>query len=65
MAIRGKTIVGTATAGQIRGAGFEVIMDATKRFPLHARLMHPEGLAGFIFENLNRISKCFVDEIGL
>jgi anthranilate phosphoribosyltransferase len=65
MAIRGETVVGSSTAGQIRSAGFDVIMDATKRFPQHARLIHPDGVAGFSLENLNRLSKCFTNHFRL
>jgi hypothetical protein len=65
MAIRGKTVVGSSIAGQIRSAGFDVIMDATKRFPQHARLIHPDGVAGFLEENLDRLSKCFVNHFGM
>ena len=65
MAIHGKTVVGSSNAGLIRSGGFDVIMDATKRFPQHARLIHPDGVAGFSFENLDRLSKCFVNHFGL
>jgi len=65
MATRGNTVVGSATAGQIRSTGFDVIMDATKRFPQHARLIHPDGTAGFSQKNLHRLSMCFVNHFGL
>ena len=65
MAIPGKTVVGSSIVGQIRSAGFDVIMDATKRFPQHARLIHPHGVAGFLEENLDRLSKCFVNHFGM
>lgn len=65
MAPRGKTTVGTAPAEQIRRAGFDVIMDATPRFPQHARLIHPDGVAGFTQENLERLAHCFVNHTGL
>ena len=65
MAPRGRTAVGTATAGQIRQAGFDVIMDPTRRFPQHARLVHPDGAEGFNQQNLERLSQCFEDHTGL
>jgi hypothetical protein len=65
MAPRGKTVVGTATAGRIRQAGFDVIMNPTPRFPQHARLVHPDGADGFTQENLERLAKCFEDHPGL
>jgi hypothetical protein len=65
MAPRGRTTVGTTTAGRIRRAGFDVIMDATPRFPQHARLIHPVGVAGFDQQNLKELAKCFQDQSGL
>ena len=65
MAPRGGTVVGTTTARQIRAAGFDVIMDPTPRFPQHARLIHPQGVAGFTAQNLQRLSQCFQDQAGL
>ena len=62
---RGKTVVGTSTAGQIRQAGFDVIMDPTRRFPQHARLIHRSGSEGFCSENLERLAKCFENHWGL
>lgn len=62
---RGRTVVGSATVGQIRVAGFDVIMDATPRFPQHARLIHPQGAAGFTDDNLKRLAQCFQDHTGL
>ncbi len=63
-AIRGKTVVASSNARQIRSAGFDVIMDPTRRFPQHARLIHADGVAGFLLENLDRLSKCFVNHLG-
>jgi hypothetical protein len=51
--------VGTTTAGAIREAGFEVVPDPTIRFPNHARLIHPRGVAGFTDENLARLAATF------
>jgi hypothetical protein len=65
MAPRGKTVVGSTTAGAIREAGFDVIMNATPNFPQHARLIHPDGVAGFNQENLERLAECFEDQSGL
>jgi len=65
MAPHGQTVVGTTTAGRIREAGFDVIMDPTARFPQHARLIHPDGLDGFTQENLDRLAQCFEDHTGL
>jgi hypothetical protein len=65
MAPRGRTTVGSTTAGQIRAAGFDVIMDATPRFPQHARLVHPQGAAGFTNDNLKHLARCFQDHTGL
>lgn len=62
---RGSTIVGSTTVGQIRAAGFDVIIDATPRFPQHARLIHPQGVAGFTDDNLKRLAQCFQDHTGL
>ncbi len=62
---RGRTIVGGTTAGQIRAAGFDVIMDPTARFPQHARLIHPQGKAGFTEDNLKRLAPCFQNHAGL
>jgi hypothetical protein len=65
IAPRGNTVVGTTTAGKIREAGFDVIMDPTKRFPQHARLIHPDGADGFTQENLERLAQAFEDHTGL
>lgn len=62
---RGRTTVGSTTVGQIRAAGFDVIMNATPRFPQHARLIHPQGVAGFTDDNLKRLAQCFQDHTGL
>jgi hypothetical protein len=65
MAPQGQTVVGSATVGQIRKAGFEVIMNPTLRFPQPARLTHPEGATGFTEENRERLARCFTDHTGL
>jgi hypothetical protein len=51
--------VGSATAEAIRAAGFEVIPDASAKFPNHVRLIHPEGVAGFSEANLEKLSQAF------
>ena len=55
--------VGTATVKAIRAAGFEVIMDATTRFQNHARLVHPDGVAGYTDTNLESVAQVFEDLI--
>jgi hypothetical protein len=65
MAPRGTTVVGTATAGTIRLAGFDVLKDRSRRFPYHARLIHPAGAEGFTQENLERLAQCFENHSGL
>ncbi|MEZ4729357.1 MAG: hypothetical protein R3E79_19680 [Caldilineaceae bacterium] len=55
--------IGTATVQTIRNAGFDVILDPTTRFPNHARLIHPAGLAGFTDENLERLAQAFKDTV--
>jgi hypothetical protein len=49
--------IGSATLEEIRAVGFDVIPDPTKKFPNHARVIHPQGLAGFTDENLEKLSK--------
>src|SRR5262245_19289454 len=56
--------VGTTTAAAIRQAGFEVVPDPTSRFPNHARLIHPNGEAGFTDENLALLAQAFQDTTG-
>jgi hypothetical protein len=59
-------VVGTAELEQIRAVGFDVVSDPTKNFPNHGRLTHPaQGAAGFIHENLEKLSQVFTDTIGL
>jgi len=56
--------VGTTTAAAIREAGFDIVPDPTTRFPNHARLMHPQGVAGFTDENLVTLAATFHDTVG-
>jgi hypothetical protein len=53
--------VGSAIAAQIRRAGFEVAPDPSPKFPNHARLTHPAGVAGFIDEYLEALAAVFQD----
>ncbi len=57
-------VVGTSTAEAIRQTGFEVVPDPTSRFPNHARLIHPDGIAGFTDERLELLSQVFQDTTG-
>jgi hypothetical protein len=56
--------VGTAVLADISQAGFEVMLDATLRFPNHGRLIHPNGEAGFNDANLAVLSQVFQDTTG-
>lgn len=56
--------VGTTTAAAVREAGFEIVPDPTTRFPNHARLIHPKGMAGFSNENLARLAVTFCNTTG-
>ena len=56
--------VGATTAAAIREAGFDVVPDPTTRFPNHARLIHPQGVAGFTDEHLVTLAATFRDTVG-
>lgn len=56
--------VGSATAAAIRSAGFEVIDAPTHTLPNHARIVHPDGPAGFTDENLARLAAVFQTATG-
>jgi len=56
--------VGTTIAAALRQAGFEIVPDPTTRFPNHARLIHPDGVAGFTDANLERLAQTFRDTRG-
>ena len=56
--------VGTTTAAAIREAGFDVVPDPTTRFLNHARLIHPQGVAGFTDEHLVTLAATFRDTVG-
>jgi len=53
--------VGSATIDSITKAGFGVIADPSAKFPNHARITHPDGVAGFSDANLERLSKVLQD----
>jgi hypothetical protein len=53
--------IASATVEAVRYAGFDVISDPTRRFVNHARIIHPDGLAGFADESLKRLSAAFRD----
>jgi hypothetical protein len=53
--------VGTTTAVAIRQTGFDLVPDPTSRFPNHARLIHPKGVAGFTDTNLAQLARVFHD----
>jgi hypothetical protein len=55
--------LGTTTAAVIREAGFDVVPDPTTRFPNHARLIHPQGVAGFTDEHLVTLAATFRDTV--
>lgn len=57
-------VIGTTTAEAIRQTGFEIVPDSTSRFPNHARLIHPEGEAGFTDERLEALARVFRDTTG-
>ncbi len=57
-------VVGTSNAAAVRQAGFEIAPDPTGRFPNHARLYHPEGIAGFTDPRLEFLAKTFKDVTG-
>ena len=56
--------VGTTTAEAVRQAGFEIVPDPTARFRSHARLIHPDGVAGFSDVNLGALARAFDDTTG-
>ena len=56
--------VGTTTAAAIREAEFDIVPDPTTRFPNHARLIHPQSVAGFTDEHLVTLAATFHDTVG-
>ena len=57
----GELAVGISTVAIIRSAGFEVWPCPTPSFPNHARIVHPDGVAGFTDENLSRLALGFAE----
>jgi hypothetical protein len=57
-------VIGSTTVDNIRGAGFDVIPNPTRKLPNHYRLIHPDGVAGFNDENLARLSAVFTETSG-
>jgi len=57
-------VIGSTTIDNIRGAGFDIIPNPTKKLPNHYRLIHPDGVAGFNDENLARLSAVFTETSG-
>ena len=60
----GSGLVGSATVGELRRAGFDILPDPTARFPNHARIIHAEGVNGFSDENLATLSQAFQETSG-
>ena len=56
--------VATGKVGAVRQAGFDVILDPRSRFPNHARLIHPAGVAGFTDANLAALAGVLTDTTG-
>ncbi len=57
-------MVGTTSTAELRQAGFEIVPDPTARFSNHARLIHPDGMAGFSDANLETLAKTFDNTAG-
>jgi hypothetical protein len=57
-------VIGSTTAEKIRGTGFDVIANPTRKLPNHYRLIHPEGAAGFDDANLARLAAVFTETSG-
>jgi hypothetical protein len=53
--------VGTASVGEIRRTGFDVIANPTTRFSNHGRIIHLRGREGFSAEGLVQLAKVFVE----
>jgi hypothetical protein len=58
-------VIGSTTIEKVRGVGFDVIPNPTKKLPNHHRIIHPDGVAGFSDENLGRLSGAFTDTSGI
>jgi hypothetical protein len=57
-------VVGSTSVQRIRSAGFDVILNPTRKLPNHCRIIHSDGAAGFSDENLERLSEVFTDTPG-
>ena len=57
-------VIGSTTLDKIRGVGFDVIPNPTRKLPNHYRLIHPEGVAGFSDESLTQLSAVFTETSG-
>jgi hypothetical protein len=56
--------VGSTTADKIRSAGFGLHPNPTRKLPNHYRIVHRDGAAGFVEENLRRLSAVFTNTSG-
>ena len=56
-------MVGSATEEGIRDAGFDVIPNPTRLLPNYHRIVHPDGVAGFGDDRLEKLSDVFVDSV--
>lgn len=56
--------VGSTTEEAIRGAGFDIVPNPTRKLPNHHRIIHPERAAGFTDENLARLEGTFTNTTG-
>ncbi len=56
-------VVGSTSEQSIRNAGFDIMPDATKKFPNHHRIIHPNGAAGFNKKNLQKLSDAMVNKL--
>jgi hypothetical protein len=54
-------VVASATVGAIQAAGFAVRTEPSIKFPNHARLTHPDEVAGFSDANLAKLVSVFED----
>jgi hypothetical protein len=56
--------VGSATVGQIRAAGFDVVSSPSINLPSHCRIVHPNGVGGFDDANLAVLERAFANTAG-
>jgi hypothetical protein len=55
--------VGSAAEEGIRAAGFDVMPDPTRRFANHHHVIHPDGVVGFVDDNLALLSEAFTNTV--